>query len=582
MVSLIAPWALAGGALAATALLAIYFFQRRHREREVSSLLLWAAVRPPSAGGRHREPPRLPLTFWLELLVLALLALAAAAPLLPLTRRARPLVVVLDDSLSMQASREESRGVVEGKLTGGAYAPIRIVLAGGTPRMAGAAAGSQAETLHQLTQWTCLAPTGDLDAAIAMALQSGGPNALILVVSDHAPSGNLPKGRLQWIARGRQLANVAFVGAARSAGERDRATFEIANFAGRPQATTLTISRAGVVLQRRRLELAAGGRTRVDAELPVGGGAIDAAISGGAAFDDRVTLLPERRPPVRVRIDVADAGLRELVTTALDASHEATITDVGPELLITDHAVAAGAIPWRLEIDARKAAGAFVGPFTVDRTHPLTEGVALEGVIWGAPLQAASPAVKPVGVPVVMAGGLVVLGDEPSALGHVVRLALDPVASNLQRSPAWPALLWNLLEWRRAAAPGVHYANVPLGGSAAVTLDAEGVRADIRAPDGSLRQAVATAGPLGKPIVAIEAAQPGIWTVSAKGVSYRFACNALVPEESDFSRAASGVWGAWSGEALENNGRIDISPFLLLLALALLAGHQRLAAEGTA
>jgi hypothetical protein len=340
----------------------------------------------------------------------------------------------------------------------------------------------------------------------------------------------------------------------------------------------LTLSRAGVVLQRSRVELAAGGRTRVDADLPAGGGAIDAAIANGAAFDDRVTLLPERRPPVRVKVDVADASLRKLVTTALDASHEATILDAGAELLITDHSAAAPVMPWRVEIDARKAAGAFVGPFTVDRTHPLTEGVALEGVIWGAPVLAADTLLRPV----VLAGGHIVLGDEPAGQGHVVRLAFDPVSSNLQRSPAWPALLWNLLEWRRAAAPGVRYANVPLGGSAAVTLDAEGVSAEVRAPDGSLRQTVTTAGPLARPTVAVEAAQPGIWTVKAKGVSYRFASNALVPDESDFSHAVTGVWGAWSGEAIENNGRIDVSPFLLLLALVLLTGHQRVVAEGAA
>src|SRR5258708_20079988 len=179
MVSLLAPWALAGGALAAGALVAIYFFQRRHRERSVSSLLLWAAVQPPTAGGRHRELPRLPPAFWLELAALSMLALAAAAPLLPLTHRARPLVVILDDSLSMQASREESRRVIESELAGPAYSPIRIVLAGTTPRMAGAAASSSSEALRQMAQWNCLAPAGDLDGAIAMTIQPARHNAPI-------------------------------------------------------------------------------------------------------------------------------------------------------------------------------------------------------------------------------------------------------------------------------------------------------------------------------------------------------------------------------------------------------------------
>ena len=56
------------------ALIAIYLFQRRFKTLEVSSLILWDAVKQPSMGGRKRERLRLPLSFWLEALAVVLLA----------------------------------------------------------------------------------------------------------------------------------------------------------------------------------------------------------------------------------------------------------------------------------------------------------------------------------------------------------------------------------------------------------------------------------------------------------------------------------------------------------------------------
>jgi len=574
MVPLTAPWALLGGLAAAGALIAIYLYQRRYREREVSSLLLWAAIRSPASGGRTRERLRMPLTFWLELAALALLALAIAAPLLPSVSRSRPLVVVLDDSLSMQLSRERGRAAVQRELAGGGHSPIRVVLAGDSARMAGPAASDSGEALRQLAEWKCLAPAGDLDAAIALALRSGGRDALILVLTDHAPPTAIGRGRMKWLALGEPIANLAFVGAARSASEKDRATFEIANFANAPQSTELTVSAAGRVLSRARVELAAHARRRLDSDLPPNAGAVEAAISGGAPFDDRVTLLPERRPPVRTRLDLTNQTLRELVTKALEATERVRIVDAGAELAITDHGGATE--PWWLELDAGKAASAFLGPFIVDRTHPLTDGVAFDGVIWGA----GSPHSATASRPIVLAGDRPLITDEESESGgHVVRMSFDPASSNLQRSPAWPALLWNLAEWRSAAAPGFRYANVPLGGTAVAVAPprAAALQASVRAPDGSTRDVAATNG-----TIVIAATQPGVWTLRANNETFRFSSNALLPEESDFAHATRGEFGGWTAEALETNGFVDAAWIALLVAIAILVAHQRATAEAVA
>ncbi|MFO0928275.1 MAG: DUF58 domain-containing protein [Gemmataceae bacterium] len=96
------------GLVGVPALLAIYLFRNRFRRRPVSSLMLWPAVRESRAGGRRLRAVQTPLLFLLELLAILLLVLAASEPHLRLRTSSRPLVVVLDDSYSMQAGGERS------------------------------------------------------------------------------------------------------------------------------------------------------------------------------------------------------------------------------------------------------------------------------------------------------------------------------------------------------------------------------------------------------------------------------------------------------------------------------------------
>src|SRR5579863_6779602 len=96
------------GLLALAALAAIYWLRNRHRRRPVSSLLLWIDPRETRDGGSHLRRLQTPLLFFLELVALLLLVLAAAGPYLHSAQGGRPLVVVLDDSFSMLAGGDHS------------------------------------------------------------------------------------------------------------------------------------------------------------------------------------------------------------------------------------------------------------------------------------------------------------------------------------------------------------------------------------------------------------------------------------------------------------------------------------------
>src|SRR5579875_2376529 len=91
------------GLLALPILIGIYWLRIRYRRYPVSSLMLWLDSQESPQGGTRIERLQTPLLFFLELLALTLFVLAAADPYLPLRESVRPLIVVLDDSFSMQA-----------------------------------------------------------------------------------------------------------------------------------------------------------------------------------------------------------------------------------------------------------------------------------------------------------------------------------------------------------------------------------------------------------------------------------------------------------------------------------------------
>ena len=139
-----------------------------------------------------------PLTFFLELLALALLALAAAGPALVRKEAARQLVVVLDDSYSMLArdpkgDRNSPRRQAEieliGELARDNYV-TRFLLAGPEPRQIGQSLRTADETKAVLAAWECQSPWADLRRALAAAAELGGRRARILVLTDQARHEN--------------------------------------------------------------------------------------------------------------------------------------------------------------------------------------------------------------------------------------------------------------------------------------------------------------------------------------------------------------------------------------------------------
>ena len=567
------------GLLALPLLATIYWFRRRSRRVAVSSLMLWIDQRRPREGGRFVHRMQTPLTFFLELLAIALLAIAAAGPAIVRKDSARPLIVVLDDSYSMLAHepnrpspRRQAETALAAELARDRYA-TRYLLAGTDARLLSPSTQSNEEDRQIPAAWTCQSAWADLQRGIAVARELGGPTARILVLSDQPPPMKLAEGQVQWWAFGSKVPNMALTAAVRSAtADNERALLEVTNLSDASRRTTLTLEGGNLAsTQKMPIELAAGASRQFFFDLPAGSPLLKATLDDDALeIDNKVVLLPESTRPLRVRVDLADAALRRSVVRVLEATGTAIMATERPDLVVCDHAVAANADAWRLEILGGKDAVAYAGPFVIDRTHALAQGLSLDGTIWSA-----LPQAQLSGLAIITAGNVTLMTDREEFGGeHHLQMNFAAGLSNVQDMPDWPILFANLLRWRRDALVGPQVRNVRLGQTVTVTLPENADQVELTPPAGSTLRLKAH----NRRVEAL-VDRVGLYTVKAPGGVYQFACNAVSRDESDLSGGQTGSWGDWSGPTVLADRQISLRWAFLLLSMACLAGHLAVVAN---
>lgn len=567
------------GLLGLIPLTALYLLYRRSKPRPVSSLLLWEQGARRRVGGRRVDRLRTPLSYALECLALASLALAAAGLLIQTESARYPLAVVLDNSLSMTArggdgvsARERAAHALREEWP--AEAPPFVVLAGTRPQSLGAAHRATPEEV--LARWTADEPAADIEAACALARDIGGPRARLMVISDRTPeaAGSTlpPDGR--WLAFGQPIENVGLVNAVRDA---HSVLIEVCNFSTLHAERSVGIlvsdssgtASAGDSSRKERVPLGPGERRRLRFAISAPGRIVTVTIEGDSlSFDDRLTLAPTDRPPLRAALRMNDRVLQGSIARALESSGLASVVGSSAEIEFTDGPAQPTSERWVVSFSAPSdpaQSRVHSGPFAVDQSHPIGEGLDLSGVIWAAPNSAAG--LESRGTPVIVAGGATLLYESASTdEGRTMRVLLDAQRSNITSHPAWPALLWNMLAWRDAARPGPERANVPLGRLARVRVPTPECRHTD--PGGNPTPLRAIGG-----VVSLECNRAGLHRVESGAESFSFAVLPIAPAESDLASASTMEQGRWPVEQAGQPGMHSLAWSIGLIALSVLIGH---------
>ncbi|HTF90832.1 MAG TPA: VWA domain-containing protein [Planctomycetota bacterium] len=552
--------------LALPAIVALHYFRRRFRPREVSALFLWESVDRTPVSGRQRQPLRSSSSLWLELLAALCLALAFAGPRSG-TSRAEHLVFVLDSSASMSAMvegkslRDRAIEEVEQRIGEfGARARVSLIASGDRPILLAGPAAFAAEAKGKLRSFEPRSAHHELARSVALALELSGGKRVIVITNRYDPD-EFPEA-VELIAIGKPADNLAFVHAARTreraadaaAGDgpsKERVFLSVANWGSQDASTTLTIRAGGRELESREVAVPARGKTSVAFALTEGAPLVEASIAGDAlAIDNLVRLAPvppralalfcDLAPELRARLGLSDpaqdeGNLERWLRVVPDARIVASAEDA--HFAISSAPVGTNTTACLVIEPSDKDVKDFIGPFLVEKRHAAFEGVTLDGVVWSAP---ASP--RLVGSPLVSAGNEVLFSEEREGSRPIWRIKLDCARATLVRSPDWPILLSNLAEARRAELPGFSRTSVQIGESLTYRGGPElaALQADsmylLTSPSGKLRE-IAPRSELW--IDGVE--EPGVYSLAFGATKLgEFAASFVDGRESDLSSLSSG------------------------------------------
>jgi hypothetical protein len=559
------PWGLlALGALVPLA--AAYFLRRRQKPVTVSALFLWRTPRPRAEAGPRFERFTREASLLLEVLAVVAAALFLADVRFGDDMRTRHVVLVVDGSLSLSARgpdgvtvlervrREAARRVKEERAT-----RVTVLASGSVPR---AIAGPEAEpskALGALESFQALGADHDATATLLWAQELAGPGRWVHFFTDAMPTeGAVVPPAVRWTALGAARDNVALVSAQRrDEGTKATVTVRVARFGGAEAVEVWVRAQPGAGAKE-------GTEQREVVRLPVEGAAtvrltfenagdVEVTLPEDALPEDgQARLVPSAVRPVRVALaEGLDAQARQALERFLAVAPEVETGAGEGALLIGPRGTDA-----RVTVGAGGTMRTFLGPFFSEKGHPLLDDVQLAGVRWTA-------GDNPPGRALITAGDAVLVSEEEGR----VHLNLELARSNLQRTPAWPVLLGNMLREAQRAREGFPRRQLTLGEPLPVVTQ-PGARYTLVGPLGE--RPVFGAGTLSLPAPLV----PGRYTLERDGEPVDVTeVLALDARESDLRGRGSGEREAESEEKDEGSagspGRARW-PLLVLLG-ALLA-----------
>ena len=477
------PWGLLG-LLSLPIITAIHLFQRRFPPLLVAGAHLWGAETRVQTAGRRRD--RLPVSssLILELLAGLLFSFALAQPRFGELGSVAHLVVVLDDSASMSSRpagessfREQATAVLRERIeAAGRDARITLIRSGLQPTLLGKQAMTWEEAQRPLGDWQPRSPQHDFGPAWDEAARIVGSDGRFLFVTDRIPqdSPTLPLG-INVASVGRKLQNVA-ISTARwtfdSESAEGRLFVRVSNYGQQAIAATLTITAGIQTILTQPVRLPPESEIPLESALPGGIGMLRldvVASQDGLDVDNHVTLVEPKSRLLSVAVGLPEESpARTPTQRVLDA-----VPDVQPAPVETAHLLIGPAD--RPPVDRRglwwfgigpinpspvikRQANDLLGPYLIEKQHPLLSDVVLGGVVWGG--------VQPTDLPLrplISAGRTPLLGQLTEAATTSYMMNIDFARSNLGESPDWPILMTNLLERRRDALPGLRRWNYQLG-----------------------------------------------------------------------------------------------------------------------
>ena len=534
-------------------LLVIYFLHRRTQKRKVSALFLWPVQENTQNDGLHLKLKRLPLSFFREAAALACLAIAAAMPFWLGKNDVPVLVVILDNSYSMQAGSPSVKSLCRKKLEDYLrQIPNRRViwwLAGSNATLL----ADSAQPFDYDARWT----VHDIHSGLSETLTEARrhcPNAEYLLVTDHQPDFLL-QDDTACIACGSSRPNLAIVTVRRNASQ---LLLEIANFSDKPTNANLSLSISQTPVP---LEFMPHEQKKLSFNLEDLQAAVTIEIysqDDTLQADNRITLAAEPRPPLRYA--VSDT-LPKAAQTLLDATlHSDYVRSDNPEIIFTAPVEdakppAAHRLVWHCPPVANTVFSS--APVIPLGDIPLLRGLDFSSVRWPADHSLELPGTK------------LLIQDKATLLSSVKRpdgfmdyhLNLFPNQGNLHRLPAWPSFFWNLADILRDDREGPLHRNWNLGELVMFRIHNPAIKTI------KLTGPVTRDLPVMRRTAITDNLMPGTYVAQGGDVPWELSVTALSATESNLSTAATVTWSLTPAQRFSTSPRHPLAWLFAIFAV---------------
>ncbi|MES2794094.1 MAG: BatA domain-containing protein, partial [Planctomycetota bacterium] len=552
------PWGLLG-LFALPVIAFIHLYQRRYPPLLVGGLFLWASETQVRMPGRRRDKLPITKTLILELIAAFILSLVLADPRFGEWDKVAHLVAVLDHSASMQGQpdgqptfRDSAVQELEQRFAKLPRRSVVTLIRTGTMPVTLIRRGTLEEAREVLKTWQPTAPQHRIDTAWEeLGEQLIEESGSILFVTDRMPEPQKIPKNLEVVAVGLKLDNVA-LDAARwsfdSSTGKGTVFVRVQNYGRSAAECVLVAVSKGSEVLRKPLTIAAEKAQAVELPVPGGLGTLTLSIEksvDGSRFDNQIQLVEPKVRSVKVAMQLPKGETQSEVQRVLKITPDVSLTGIADAQLVI---APAGVLPeskpslWWLGVGPismakadRNAAKNLLGPYLIDKRHPLADGVVLGGVVWGG----VQPAKYEV-TPIISAGQTPLLSQLRGTQTTAFVLNIDLEKSNIVESPDWPVLIDNLLEFRRDALPGLRRWNYRLGEVVQFRLfegqdPAPNEALTLNLPSGTrkiLRESTVEIGDL---------QDPGIYELKQGEATWgQFAVNFFDPAESDLRNLSSG------------------------------------------
>lgn len=613
------PLALAFAALSIPILI-LYMLKLRRRDVLVSSTLLWQRLLRDREANAPWQRLRRNLLLFLQLAILALLALALARPFVPTpVVVSGSVVILLDASASMQAT-----DVAGGTSTDRLSAPTRfaaavraarevigglgsgdvatIVAIGPQPQVLASATNDRALLRRALDGAVPSDGSADWEAAFALASASlaGARETKVVIISDGALPQALPPlgGDVRFVGVGGGGDNLSIAALATREGDAGPQAFlRLVNYSDTDAEPLVEFSADGVLFDARRLSVPAQGSADLTlTDLPYDMRVLSAHLVAEDALDLDNVAWAVHTPPVSGRVLLVSEG-NLFLERALGALPSVELTRLSPDqpmpsepydLYVYDRVVT-GTLPtanlWLIgppplplpggELEGGSAfpievGGVFTATTITDvaADDPLLRYVDLSNVH----VLQARQVEPPPGARVLIearGGPLLFVAERPE--GRLAMLTFDLHDSDLPLQIAFPILTANLADWLLPQGAARFPATIRPGDPVLIPPDPETTEISIIAPDGE--QHSISVGEQAPVFVATD--RLGVYSVEQTGQagevlqSAAFAVNLFDAVESDIMPRETVLIGRAevAAEVEEEEGRREFWPWLAGVAL---------------